>query len=275
MTTPVEFVGPRSLSMFGIEEIDPNTCEDTSRNRAALRKIKIPFWILEPGVLEVELYTPEELNPHHTTMYAKYSELLVDPKNPWSDYVSMLDLPLSYMEVAPAWISRTINEYNDAIAHKLPASKVPVIPGRCKRKRADGSRCWGWGWPHLKAEGFCRHHVSNATFNASVQMGRLSDAAKMRLSQLSEPALLALEDLVINSPVPQVRLKAATEILDRMGIRGGSELTVSGTVQHEQVDPAEAVRKRLADMASKPELEAAKELDEDGNEIVEAEVVES
>ena len=111
------------------------------------------------------------------------------------------------------------------------------------------------------------------------QMQMLNDAARMRLSQMTEPSLQALEDLVLNSSVPHVRLKAATEVLDRVGIRGGTELQVSGQVTHEVVDPAQAVRDRLTALQERltppAELEApAADANANGEIlVVEAELV--
>lgn len=106
-------------------------------------------------------------------------------------------------------------------------------------------------------------------------MNKLNDAAKMRLSQLTGPSLEALEDLIINSTVPAVRLKAATEVLDRVGIRGGTELTISGHVEHEVIDPAQAVRDRLNSLAERmapKEVESSSPVE--GTDVVEGVVVE-
>ena len=100
----------------------------------------------------------------------------------------------------------------------------------------------------------------------------------MRLAQLTGPSLEALEDLVLNSTVPAVRLKAATEVLDRVGIRGGTELNVSGTVEHEIIDPAIAVRERLNTLAERmakpPELPGETSDESSTPDIVVGEVVE-
>lgn len=253
------FVSQPKLSSWGVEEVEANVCEDTFENRQKLTFAKVPFKILEPGLIEVLFEDYGELNKHHTNMFEKFKIILEDPRDPWSDFLSPLDLPLDYLEAAPAWLIRHLNKYNDAVADGEKEHRLPVLPARCKRKRADGSRCWRWSWPAAQAEGFCRGHCSNAAFNAADQMAKMNDAAKMRLSQLTGPSLEALEDLIINSTVPHVRLKAATEVLDRVGIRGGSELTISGQVDHTIKDPALEVRERLqalAERISPPELEA-------------------
>lgn len=273
------FVSPPNLATWGIEEVEANVCEDTFENRQKLSFAKIPFKVLEPGLIEVLFQDYGELNKHHSTQFEAKKIILDNPRDPWSDYLPFDELPLDYMDTAPAWIQRHLNKYQDAVASGTPEHKLPILPQRCRRRRADGSRCWQWAWPAVQAEGFCRKHCSAAAFNATDQMAKLSDAAKLRLAQLSEPALLAMEDLVLNSTVPHVRLKAATEVLDRIGIRGGSELSVSGTVQHEMKDPAVEVRERLnalADKIAPREIEATVSPEPVLEEIetVEAELVE-
>src|SRR5690606_18902398 len=223
----MSYVDRPSLSSLGIEEIEANVCEDTFENRQALTDAKVKFKIFEPGLLEVSFEYHDGLNKHHASQYEKKKIILTNERDPWSDYLPFNELPMDYMETAPAWIQRHLNKYNDAIAEGLPERKWPILPNRCKRVRADGTRCWQWSWPSESSNGFCRTHCDKYAFNATAQMAKLNDAAKMRLSQLTEPSLQALEDLVLNSTVPQVRLKAATEILDRVGIRGGTELSVS------------------------------------------------
>lgn len=246
-----QFVDQPALSTWGIDEVERNVCEDTFEKRQILNSVNLKFKVLEPGLIEVLFNDYGELNKYHQTQFEQKKIILVDPKNPWSDFLPFDDLPLDYMETAPAWIQRHLNKYRDAVDAETPEHKLPILPERCIRIRADGSRCWGWGWPAVSAQGFCRNHCSNAAFNATEQMNQLKDAAKMRLSQLTGPSLEALEDLVLNSTVPAVRLKAATEVLDRVGIRGGAELNISGHVEHELVDPAVAVRERLNTLAER------------------------
>lgn len=272
-----DFVSPPSLSSWGIEEVEANVCEDTFENRQKLTGAKVPFKVFEPGLIEVVFQDYEGLNKHHATQFEAKKIILADPKNPWSDYQPFDELPLDYMETAPAWIQRHLNKYRDALEDGTPEHKLPVLPVRCKRHRADGSRCWQWSWPNVASKGFCRTHGDKYAFNATAQMSALNDAAKMRLSQLSEPALAALEDLVLNSTVPHVRLKASTEILDRIGIRGGSELSISGQVDHTIATPAEEVQNRLRALSEKlqpAELEETKSQEAQADEIIiEAEIV--
>lgn len=268
-----EYVKPPSLTTWGIEEVEANVCEDTFENRQKLNSVGVPYKVFEPGLIEVLFDDYSELNKHHSDQFSKKKIILANPRDPWSDYLPFDELPLDYMEVAPAWIKRHLNKYEDAVAEGLPEHKLPILPTRCKRVRADGSRCWQWSWPNEGSKGMCRTHGDKFAFDAVGQMAKLNDAAKMRLSQLTEPSLQALEDLVLNSSVPQVRLKAATEILDRVGIRGGTELTVSGNVDHTVKDPALEVRERLNSLAERMSAAAPPAGELESGEVVEGEVI--
>lgn len=268
-----EYVSPPSLSSWGIEEVEANVCEDTFENRQRLNGAKVPFKILEPGLIEVQFQDYDGLNKHHATQFDAKKIILQNSKDPWSDFLPFDELPLDYMETAPAWIQRHLNKYKDAQAEGTPEHKLPILPTRCTRSRADGSRCWQWSWPSESAHGFCRTHAPKFAFNATAQIAQLNDAAKMRLSQLTEPAMAALEDLVLNSTVPHVKLKAATEILDRTGMRGGSELTISGQVDHTLETPSEQVMKKLQDLQEKLQPKAVEATQPD-EVIIEAEIVE-
>lgn len=269
-----QFVSAPSLSTWGIEEVEANVCEDTFENRQKLTAVKIPFKVFEPGLIEVLFDDYGELNKHHADQFTKKKIILLNPRDPWSDYLPFDELPLDYMETAPAWIQRHLNKYTDAVEAGTPELKLPILPNRCKRRRADGSRCWQWSWPNTGSNGFCRTHGDKFAFDAMGQMAKLNDSAKMRLSQLTEPSLAALEDLLLNSTVPQVRLKAATEVLDRVGIRGGTELTVSGQVDHTIKDPALEVRERLNSLAERMAAPAGELEASSSGDVVEAEVVE-
>lgn len=271
-----EFVGRPTLARFGIEEVEANVCEDTFENRQALTNAKVRFKVFEPGLIEVDLDgAGDDLNSRHANMYDKYRIILQNSKDPWSDYLPFDELPLDYMESAPAWIQRHLNKYHDALEEGVREDKIPVLPRRCSRHRADGSRCWAWSWPAVSAAFQCKTHAPKFAFDAVGQAAALRDASRLRIADLTPHAVGVLEDLMLNSQVPAVRLKAATELLDRDGIRGGTELTVSGQIDHNAIDPAQVVRDRLQGLANRlapKELEEAPAAPE--GDIVDAEVVE-
>ncbi len=282
----MSFVSRPSLAHWGIDEIEATTCEDTIENRRKLVYAKLPYQILEPGVLEVQFKDYDELNEHHATVYDRKKDLLSDRSNPWSDFLPMDEWPMLYWESAPAWVINHRNKINDALLAGTSLEKRPLPLTRCVRNRADGSRCWNLAWPAKRAEGFCRGHSKWGAFNAAEHSTMLTQAARARLGQLSGPALDAMEDLVLNSTVPHVRLKAATEILDRVGIRGGSELNISAQVEHQVLDPAQVIREKLNVLRERAESQPIAELNSSAapeppvseqvvEGVVEAEVVEN
>lgn len=115
----------------------------------------------------------------------------------------------------------------------------------CQETLRNGEQC------HLAAledSLFCaRHHVivSKAAPTRDVLRYReqLLDNAKLELLRMSPKALTTVEQVMDNEAAPaQVRLKAATEVLDRIGVRGGMEIDVSAEIH---TDPAEDIRRRL------------------------------
>lgn len=265
----------KTLASFGIDEIEPSVCEDTQTNRRLLRENGIPFKVSEIGFLEADL-SIFNMSAKNKSMFEKNRDILSDPRNAWSDYVPFLELPMDWMETAPPWMQRVLNKYLDAVEKGVPEHKLPDLPARCRRIRQDKTRCWLWSWPGVAAEGYCRFHAPPGSFDYGAHMQKTTEAARMRLVELQGPALDALEDLV-NDPttVPQARLKAATEILDRSGVAAKQEIQFSGTVEHVEIDPAQAIRDRLAQLADR--IKPAAELNPPtGPEslIIDAEVVE-
>jgi hypothetical protein len=90
------------------------------------------------------------------------------------------------------------------------------------------------------------------------------EAARMRMIGLADEAIDAIEDIVMNPGTQaQVRLKAATEILDRIGVKGAPDLSV---VVEVSASPADVIAEKLKAIASRI---TPKEDPEDLGEIVE------
>ena len=266
-----EDLTPPTLEDYGVESIEWNTCEDNASNRRKLREGKVPFRSFEPGVLEIIWKDYGELNTKYRRVYDERKSILMDPSDPWSDYKDFADLPEEYVETAPAWIMRHMAKVEDW--EETGEGTEPKRPKRCDRRRADGSRCWNWSWPNdskyaPEEEHFCRYHSSFSSFHSEWQTNKLREAMRVRLIEMSEGAVNTLEDLYLNSTVPAVRLKAATEVLDRANIRGGVEVSVTGTIEHTVEDPAQVIRERLKRMAALNEPEPGTD-----SNIVDAEVI--
>ena len=262
----------QGLHLYGIEEVEWNVCHDTFENRKALAGIGLKYKILDVGLLEVDFMSDEEVSDKNKKLFAQRKMILANPKDAWGEYIEFDDLPLEYLEEAPAWINRRMvqwEEYQDKLSRGEKVKKEVYLPVRCARRRADGSRCWNWSWPIPNRRDMCRGHLSSDDFDVTAQTEKIKAVAKMRFNQMTPAALDAIEDLIMNSPVPAVRLQAAKTLLEQAGFKPGVEVNISGTVEHEVRDPAAAVRERLATIAARNEEQNVLE----SPIIVEAEVV--
>jgi hypothetical protein len=79
-----------------------------------------------------------------------------------------------------------------------------------------------WFSGRLKDDGLCRHHLKTVR-----KSGEDVERARRKLIQAAPYAVDVLEDMMENAVSEPVKLKAATEILDRAGVRGGVELDVN------------------------------------------------
>lgn len=124
---------------------------------------------------------------------------------------------------------------------------------------------WGSGRP--VDDGMCRVHLRSESKKTSDDIER----ARERLQQAAPYAVDKLEELMQDAESEPVRLKAATEILDRAGIRGGVE--IDSTVNIDTRPAAEVIAERLERLAGGA-LTAAKLALDNGADVVDAEVVE-
>lgn len=124
---------------------------------------------------------------------------------------------------------------------------------------------WGSGRP--KDDGLCRVHLRSIKHKTSDDIER----AREKLTQAAPYAVDKLEELMEFADSEPVKLKAATEILDRAGVRGGYE--VDSNVNVDVRPAADVIQERLERLAAGASAAAAA-LHDDGNKIIDAEVVE-
>lgn len=128
-----------------------------------------------------------------------------------------------------------------------PTLREPIPVVRCHHIFRDthpraGERCGRWS---LRGTLKCFRHSGNGNLkNVEEYRRAIIESARLELTGAVPDALATLIDLSQNSGADNVKLKAATEILDRSGIRGGTELDVqvndvTGT------DPAHTLAERL------------------------------
>jgi hypothetical protein len=145
-----------------------------------------------------------------------------------------------------------------------PAEPVPVV--RCTQIKADGDRCNNWS---LRGYHKCFVHSGRGGLkNVTKYAEAVVESARLRLIDESDGAVTQLVTLMQPGTAEQIRLKAATEILDRAGIRGGFEIDTTIEVTD---NPADLIRKRLHEL--KEGAEAAQKI-RDGYDVVDGEIIE-
>lgn len=103
----------------------------------------------------------------------------------------------------------------------------------------------------------CEAHGANLPAVQKAAAARVQ-MARLKLINAVPDSVDVMIELRDNSPSDAVRGKMATEILDRAGVRGGTEIDV----KVEAVDPADVLRQRLQSLALKS-----------GADVIDAEVV--
>ena len=181
--------------------------------------------------------------------------------NPFDDS----DLPPTLVSIE----NRSVNAGNNSAAEQgsnIPvgwkptaAEPVPVI--RCTKIKKDSERCKRWS---LRGTNVCMAHGAQLP-NVRDHAQAVVEAARMRIVGLADDAVDTLEELLEPGTQAQVRLKAATELLDRAGIKGAPDLAI--TVEH-TMSAADTIAEKLKGMAARI---AKAEEPEDLGEILDAE----
>jgi hypothetical protein len=268
------------LSELGIEETDRGVCEDSYENRAILRRAKlnwIPVYAVNgvPTGL-IQAISQEMATEKRIMSLAEKKPLLVEPTNKNSDYITGYDLIAEEAAdyLVPPWVIGAtrawIKEQTEPV--KSSKRKPATIPHRCQAVKDDGIRCQLWTSGRLQDDGLCRIHLRSIKHRPGDDIER----ARAKLTQAAPYAVDVLEDMMTNAESEPVKLKAATEILDRAGIRGGVELDTNVNID---VRPAASViAERLNRLAINANDAASKLVDlgikvEADKDIIDAEVV--
>ena len=248
------------LSIYLIDEVDRGICEDSYENRSILRANRLNWQIVytengEPsGNIEVLSREMSELRSLRGA--EDRHQILEDDRNPNSDYLTEEALlieeasdtlvPLWVLAATRAWVR--IRE-----ARKTDPKKAPMVAGpptRCTYIKQDGVRCLMWSSGRKTDDGLCRVHLGGKHNNI---VGAVAQA-RTRAYQAAPAALAILESLMESAESEPIKLKAATEILDRAGIRGGVE--IDAKIEVDTTPAADLVLQRLKKLAPQA-LEAA------------------
>jgi hypothetical protein len=271
------------LEAMGLEEVEPGIILDTIENRRLLKSQTEEEGVWdwervrdEDGQLTGYLrpLSPEERTRSRKSVHEIRKPLLVEPDNPWSDYLHPDDYPLDAW--MPWWVEMRLRGWREQEAEGVPEEERRPFPVRCTQLRTDNTRCWNWAGNPDKIK-LCKSHVPQ-TREALIQTPAY---ARERLLEASVAAVDNIIYLAEHADGEAVRLKANTEILDRSGVTSRTEIDINATVV--QTDPAELLKEKLETLrkrhtpevteetadGSLPELTAGKPAD-----VVEAEIIE-
>lgn len=151
----------------------------------------------------------------------------------------------------------------NGVSNRALSPQNPVKAIQCTATaRSTGKRC---GRFSVRGTNVCIKH--GASFpSVRAKADAVTEAARMRLLEMSDQAIDVIEDLSLNATAEQVRLKASTEILDRAGIRGGVEIDFGGEVTHTIETAADRTRKQLAETSARL-AEARRLIEEKANSV--------
>lgn len=241
------------LSAIGIEEVEKGVCEDNYTNRAILRRARMswdPVYStngVPTGLIRAR--SQESLRERRLQSLAEKRPIMVDPSSNNSDFLTGLDLLAESATdyLVPPWVIHSTRLYlkeQEAGGPASPKRQPLAQPHRCVHIKDDGIRCMLWSSGRPKDDGMCRIHLRSVKHKTSDDIER----ARQKLTQAAPYAVDMLEDLMENAESEPVKLKAATEILDRAGVRGGIE--IDSTVNIDVRPAASIIAERLNRLAS-------------------------
>jgi hypothetical protein len=237
------------LSMYGLEEVDRGVCEDSYENRSVLRNNRLRWLTIydDAGMAtgNIQVLSPE-MQAARTRMEVEDRRvILTDERDQNSDYITEEALLVEEKADAlvPLWvISATRTWVRVREARKEDPKKMPLLesgPGRCRYIKSDGVRCMLWHAGRKTDDSLCRAHMGG---RRALNTGAIQKARE-RVIQSAPSAVDVLEALMESAESEPVRLKAATELLDRAGVRGGIEIDAKVEINER---PAEdVIRERL------------------------------
>jgi len=260
-----------NLEELGIIEIERGICEDTFENRAVLRRSMLkwsPVFDDQTGAATnlIIARSIEQDKERALISINNKKQLLSDPGNINSDFLTGLDLLLDddALKISPPWVVGATRNWLKEQEQGGPKSdkRAPLgLPGRCRLTKTDGTRCQLWNSGRVKDDGLCRIHLGSTRRTANNV-----EIARQKISQASSYAVDVLEELMETAISEPVKLKAATEILDRAGVRGGMELNID--IKNTDRSPAEILAERLARLEAVASMRTS-ELIADGVQVTE------
>jgi hypothetical protein len=268
------------LSLYGIEEVDRGVCEDSYENRSVLRAQRLNWQIVYSESGEPTgniLVLSPEMSSRRSEMGAEDRRtILTDDRNLNSDYLTEESLLIEETadSLVPLWVIAATRAWcrirEDRKTDPKKNSMIAGPPQRCRQIKSDGMRCLLWSANRTTDDELCRIHLGSRHNNITGAVAR----ARERAYQAAPIAIQMLEQLMESAESEPVKLKAATEILDRAGIRGGVEIDAKVDVN---IQPAaQLINERLLRLRPQASniLEIESSEDAGGGETVEEVILE-
>lgn len=218
------------LSELGIIEHERGVCQDSYENRSLLRRANFAYDTVydqmgRPTGL-IAARSQEQLRERRVISLTEKRPLLSEPNNNNSDFLTGVDLMLedTALRITPPWVVGATRAWLEEQKNGGPKSskrQPAALPHRCRFMKTDGLRCMLWSSGRPKDDALCNIHLGSIK-----RPGQDVERARAKIVQSASYAVDVVEELMENATSEPVRLKAATEILDRAGVRGGVELDV-------------------------------------------------
>lgn len=154
-----------------------------------------------------------------------------------------------------------------------PTLRKPIPVTRCVVIKKSGDRCGRWS---MRGMTKCYSHgKKELNFpNVKAHKEAVLEAARMRMLDASDDAVDTLEQLLQPGTAEGIRLKAATEILDRNGVRGGFEIDLEVGTKEDAASMLTRRLKTLQDRSAARQMAEDSDSDDD-DAIIDGEVVHS
>jgi len=263
------------LSELGLVEVERGVCEDTFENRSVLRRAKLGWDTVystngvPTGLIQAR--SASMATERRLLSLAEKRPILVAPDEVNSDYLTGVELLIEPAadSLVPPWVLGATKMWRKEQTDPIASEKrnPTALPHRCRQVKDDGIRCMLWSSGRIKDDGLCRVHLRSIKHKPSDDVER----ARKKLTQAAPYAVDVLEDLMTYAASEPVKLKAASEILDRAGVRGGVELDANINV-HDDRSAADVILARLNQLSTNAS-QAVNSLVNDGVDIVDGEVV--
>lgn len=144
-----------------------------------------------------------------------------------------------------------------------PNRRNPLPARKCSKLKRNGEPCPNWAVAGTGIGGsvaVCYHHGGKLP-NVRARADAVLEAARLQMTDSVPEMISVVHKLAVDADTPaQVKLNAAKDILDRVGLKAGADMTVDVNVNH--VSASDKLAEKLSSLRKPEELEDLGEVDE-------------